>query len=122
MNFKGTISNAMEGFYRAQYDIPEEHANEKVIHDNRAFLFVTHFEPCSARQAFPCFDEPHLKASFDLKIELPKDLVALSNMPESSTIFLDGSKEDLKVVSFERTPVMSTYVSIKIFANKPATN
>lgn len=72
-------------------------------------MFSTQFEACDARQAFPCFDEPKLKATFDFEIEIPKGLTALSNMPVKGT--RSGSSEALEVVSFERTPVMSTYVS-----------
>ena len=32
-----------------------------------------------ARKAFPCFDEPKLKAKFGLKITRPKDWISLFN-------------------------------------------
>ena len=70
-------------------------------------MFSTQFESCDARRAFPCFDEPNLKASFDVSIEIPEDQVALSNMPEKA---VKETKHGRKVVSFERTPVMSTYL------------
>lgn len=70
-------------------------------------MFSTQFEACDARRAFPCFDEPNLKATFDFEIELPEDQVALSNMPEKS---VKKTKNGLKVVSFEKTPIMSTYL------------
>ena len=70
-------------------------------------MFSTQFESCDARRAFPCFDEPNLKATFDFEIEIPSDQVALSNMPEKST---RESKTGTKIVSFETTPIMSTYL------------
>ena len=76
--------------------------------DEFHYMFSTQFESCDARRAFPCFDEPNLKATFDFEIEIPEDHVALSNMPETSTS--KGSKEGLKVVAFETTPIMSTYL------------
>lgn len=72
-------------------------------------MLVTHFEPCDARRAFPCFDEPHLKASFQLEVELPEQQEVLSNMPILS--ISPGTQHGFKRVLFEKTPVMSTYVS-----------
>lgn len=70
-------------------------------------MFSTQFESCEARRAFPCFDEPNLKATFDFEIEIPKGQVALSNMPVKN---VRETKEGLEMVSFAKTPVMSTYV------------
>ena len=48
------------------------------------------------------------QATFDVSIEIPEDQVALSNMPEKEV--KQAPKPDRKVVLFERTPVMSTYL------------
>jgi hypothetical protein len=100
----------MAGFYRSKYKPAVNPAASVAKDDEYRYMFSTHFEPCDARQAFPCFDEPNLKATFDFEIEIPEDQVALSNMPEKSVVEGKG-KSGYKVVSFERTPVMSTYVS-----------
>ena len=42
------------------------------------WLFL--LQPTDARRAFPCWDEPALKATFDVTLVVPKDRVALSNM------------------------------------------
>jgi aminopeptidase N len=101
IKFQGTINNDMAGFYRSKYkpvSVPKD--------DEFHYMYSTHFEPSDARQAFPCFDEPNLKATFDVKIELPEDQVALSNMPVKDTKKKDG----LQVVTFDTTPKMSTYL------------
>ncbi len=42
-------------------------------------------EPLRARRAFPCFDEPAMKAQFKMTIVHHKDVVALGNMPVAGT-------------------------------------
>lgn len=46
---------------------------------------TTHFQPTSARSAFPCWDEPHYKARFKIAAVRQRDFVALSNMPLDNT-------------------------------------
>ncbi|RYP44085.1 hypothetical protein DL768_009409 [Monosporascus sp. mg162] len=107
ITFQGTINNDMAGFYRSKYK-PAAPAAASVPRDGTFhYMFSTQFEACDARRAFPCFDEPRLKATFDFEIEIPEDQVALSNMPVKST---SKTNDGLQLVSFERTPVMSTYL------------
>ncbi|KAL8682743.1 MAG: hypothetical protein Q9186_001254 [Xanthomendoza sp. 1 TL-2023] len=107
INYSGTMNNTMAGFYRSKYKPAVEPSRSVPTEGDSHLMFSTQFESSDARRAFPCFDEPNLKATFDLSIELPEDLVALSNMPEKET---KEGKKGFKVVSFERTPVMSTYL------------
>jgi aminopeptidase N len=107
LKFQGTINNTMAGFYRSQYKAAVTPAPSVPKVGEHHVMFSTQFESCDARRAFPCFDEPNLKATFDFEIELPEDQVALSNMPEKAT---RRGKDGLKIVSFQRTPIMSTYL------------
>ncbi len=109
IEFSGIMNNAMAGFYRAKYK-PAVTADASTATDGDwHYMFSTQFEACDARRAFPCFDEPNLKASFEFEIEIPEGQVALSNMPEKAVT--KGSKAGLKKVSFEKTPAMSTYLA-----------
>jgi aminopeptidase N len=108
IKFTATMNNVMAGFYRSKYKSTAPPSPDTPKDDEFHYMLSTQFESCDARRAFPCFDEPNLKATFDFEIEVPKDQVVLSNMPVKSE--RDGSRPDLKFVSFERTPVMSTYV------------
>lgn len=109
ISFTGTMNDAMAGFYRSKYKPVGEPAADTPKEGGFYYMLSTQFESCDARRAFPCFDEPNLKATFDFEIEIPKGQTALSNMPKKSE--RDGSNSNLKFVTFDKTPVMSTYVS-----------
>ncbi|CAK9172685.1 unnamed protein product [Ilex paraguariensis] len=94
--FQGTLNDRMKGFYRSTY----EHNGEK---KNMA---VTQFEPADARRCFPCWDEPACKATFKITLEVPSELVALSNMP----VIEEKVSNNLKTVYYEESPIMSTYL------------
>ena len=107
IQYKGTMNNSMAGFYRSKYKPAVTPAESVPLDGDSHCMFSTQFESSDARRAFPCFDEPNLKATFDISIEIPEDQIALSNMPEKA---VKTSKHGRKVVSFERTPIMSTYL------------
>ncbi|CAF3739140.1 unnamed protein product [Adineta steineri] len=100
MKFAGDITNRMVGFYRNQYTTPDGTVR---------YGASTQFEPADCRRAFPCWDEPNFKATFDITLITPKDLRAISNMPIKSENEFAENKE-WKVTKFDRTPIMSTYL------------
>ena len=69
---------------------------------------VTQFEPTDARRAFPSFDEPAYKATFDVSLIVPQGDTAISN----TNIISDkpGPAADKHTITFARTPKMSTYL------------
>ncbi|XP_077968024.1 puromycin-sensitive aminopeptidase-like [Styela clava] len=96
--FKGELNDKMKGFYRSRYMVDGE----------ARYGAVTQFEATDARRSFPCWDEPALKATFDVTLVVPKDRVALSNMNVISEA--DYFEKEFKVVKYARTPIMSTYL------------
>ncbi len=77
---------------------------------------ATHFEPCYARMAFPCFDQPSVRTKFQVRVLAPPDLLVLSNMPLSSASptekFLDKNNSEAQRVEwlFDWTPSISAYL------------
>lgn len=97
IGFAGHLNEEMRGFYRSSY----------VDGNNETrWLAATHMEPVGARKMFPCFDEPALKATFKLKVNVPKNFNAASNMPIDKEL----NQGERREVSFEKTPKMSTYL------------
>ncbi|KAJ8960560.1 hypothetical protein NQ318_013849 [Aromia moschata] len=91
-------TNDMYGIYKSSY--AEGNATK--------YLVTSQFAATFARRAFPCFDEPPLKATFDLSVTAPSGLTVLSNTEQinSSTNAVTG----LKTSTFNTTPRMSTYL------------
>ena len=97
IEFTGTLNDRLLGFYKSQY---------KDQNGKTKYLATTQFEAADARRAFPCWDEPAVKATFDVSLLVDKHLDAISNMPVSSKKTVDSKF----LYEFQRTPIMSTYL------------
>jgi|WetSurMetagenome_2_1015567.scaffolds.fasta_scaffold00374_4 puromycin-sensitive aminopeptidase len=97
LTFSGILNDKMRGFYRSKYK-----------HEGKdQHMAVTQFESTDARRAFPSFDEPAKKAIFDVRLIVPEDHVAISNTIETQVA---EHSPGFKIVTFEPTPKMSTYL------------
>jgi aminopeptidase N len=73
--------------------------------DGRTYLY-TYLWPYYANRLFPSFDQPNLKATFDLKVNAPKDWTVVS----TATGQVSSSEDTVQTWTFETTPKMSTYI------------
>ena len=98
IEFTGELNDKLRGFYRSSYTD---------IDGNERHMATTQLEATDARRAFPCWDEPALKATFALTLVVPSELAAVSNMPVVSE---EEVRPGVKAVGYAETPIMSTYL------------
>jgi aminopeptidase N len=79
------------------------------MRDRLERLLSTHMEPTDARRLFPCWDEPAFRAIYQLTVKAKREDTVMSNMPIASEE-LSGSDE--KIVTFDRTPAMASYLFV----------
>ncbi len=94
IRYSGVLNDKLRGFYLSEAE-------------GRRYA-VTQFEPTEARRAFPSFDEPAYKASFDITVVAPREDMVISN----GRIVSDqpGPAPQQHTVRFSTTPKMSTYL------------
>ncbi|THD58064.1 M1 family metallopeptidase [Phenylobacterium sp.] len=93
IDYTGKIADSATGLFHVDY------AGGRML--------ATQFEPSDSRRFMPVFDEPAKKAVFNITAVIPKDLMAISNMPEASS---EPAGDSLKRVRFAPTPRMSSYL------------
>lgn len=94
VRFMGVLNRKLRGFYLSK--------------TARRSYAVTQFEATDARRAFPCFDEPAMKATFDISLTIDHGDSAISNSPVVSDQAGPGAGKH--TVVFGVTPKMSTYL------------
>lgn len=106
ISFSYELKEGLDGFYISSYK-----------QDNvTKWIGSTQMEPVDARKAFPCFDEPQLKANFSLQMVHRREQSVLFNTPlKTSTRYEDSS--DLLLDTFETTVSMSTYLVAFVIAD-----
>jgi puromycin-sensitive aminopeptidase len=98
ITFSGILNDKLRGFYRSTFtdDAGQEHV-----------IATTQFESTDARRAFPCWDEPDRKATFEVTLVVDESLTAISNSPiEEETDLGNGKRQ----VRYAETMRMSTYL------------
>ncbi len=99
------------GENRIQIDFTRKHStNGEGLHrfadpiDDKVYLY-SHFEPAAAQQMFAVFDQPDLKASFEITVLAPKGWQVISSMREDNI----SSQGDKQLWHFPATPKLSPY-------------
>ncbi|XP_062561763.1 aminopeptidase N-like [Armigeres subalbatus] len=101
VDYTGELQSSGSGFFRRFY---------RDENNNRRYLATTQFEPTRARMAFPCYDEPSLKATFTVSITHHVTYHAVSNMPQEGPVVFDSEDSEFVTTHFQKTNRMSTYL------------
>jgi len=96
LEFVGILNDRLLGFYRSRY---EQNGKTK-------YLATTQFEAADARRAFPCWDMPEAKATFEISIIADNKFTAISNMPIKTKKKIENKTQ----YNFQKTPLVSTYL------------
>lgn len=80
-------------------------AGNGALNRNADYLYAL-FVPDRARTVFPCFDQPDLKATYELTLKIPADWKALTNAKLKDSL-LSGQR---KTYVFDRSDTLSTYL------------
>uniref|UniRef100_A0A0B7BBW7 Aminopeptidase n=1 Tax=Arion vulgaris TaxID=1028688 RepID=A0A0B7BBW7_9EUPU len=102
LSFSGSLTKAIMGIYKSTYynTVTKEQRN----------IVSSKFEPTYARQAFPCFDEPNIKAEFTITLVHKPGYIALSNMPQEGNSSAYQWMPEMLASKFNRSVKMSTYL------------
>jgi len=92
--YTGILNDKLRGFYLSKTE--------------RRNYAVTQFESTDARRAFPSFDEPAFKATYDVSLVVDAADTAISNEPIAHDVSGPGTGKH--TLSFQTTPKMSTYL------------
>lgn len=98
ITYHGLLRDDNMGFYRSSYKNPQ---------GQTVWLATTQFEQTDARHAFPCYDEPQIRATFAIEIRHDKSYTAISNMPAASS---DPDTGDYVITKFQPTLPVQTYL------------
>ncbi|MES1197347.1 MAG: M1 family metallopeptidase [Pseudomonadota bacterium] len=97
ISYHGKIYRSAQGMFA--YNYTSAHGPETIL--------TTQFEAADARRFVPCFDQPDLKAVWDVAAIVAQDRTVISNMPVAGT---DQLQANMKRVRFASTPKMSSYL------------
>ena len=99
IKYNGILNDKLRGFYHSSFTDDKGQIQS---------IATTQFESTDARRAFPCFDEPDYKAVFSVKLSVEKNQFCLSNAEIKNQN--EDEKNNIKIVEFEDTIPMSTYL------------
>ncbi|XP_064357103.1 aminopeptidase Q isoform X2 [Dromaius novaehollandiae] len=102
LGFQGRLEEDLDGLFLSRY----------TDEGRSSMLIASQLEPTYARTVYPCFDEPAMKATFNIRIVHDPSYVALSNMPVIDISEMKDENGSLwTITTFNTSLKMSTYIT-----------
>ncbi|XP_069633592.1 aminopeptidase Q isoform X2 [Haliaeetus albicilla] len=102
LGFQGRLEEDLDGLFLTRY----------ADQGRSSMVIASQLEPTYARTVYPCFDEPAMKATFNIRIVHDPSYVALSNMPAIDVSEMKDENGSLwAVTTFNTSLKMSTYLT-----------
>ncbi len=98
--------NEIQVEYRHSYDKDGTGLHRFTDPEDGLTYLYTYLWPYYANRLFPAFDQPNLKATFDLQVRAPESWSVVSTAPGS----VSESSDSASTWTFATTPSMSTYI------------
>ncbi|CAG9794996.1 unnamed protein product [Diatraea saccharalis] len=109
ISFDAPLRTDMYGIYKSWF--------RNVYTDDARWMASTQFQATAARFAFPCYDEPSFKATFDISIGRPQNYTSWScTRLETYSSYEINNETTYILDKYYKTPVMSTYLLALIVA------
>lgn len=102
MAFLGDLNDDLSGFYRSLY--------VNAVTNQTHYIAASQMEATDARRALPCFDEPAMKAKFQVNLGRTKEMTSISNMPITTKGLAMADNDEYVWDVYEVSLKMSTYL------------
>ena len=100
-------NNKLEINYINEYDHGGDGFHQFLDPEDGEEYLYTNFEPFDAHRLFPCFDQPDLKATYQLTVTAPEEWELIANSLEEST---QPASDDRITRIYAETKPFSTYL------------
>jgi aminopeptidase N len=92
--------------YKNEFSTSGDGVTRTIDPEDKEEYIATDFEPFQAHTLFPCFDQPDLKATYQLSVDIPSKWIAVSN----ELIEQNVEKDERRLISFYPTKKLSPYL------------
>lgn len=97
--YSGVLRTDNQGFFRSFYNNSD---------GQTVWLATTQYQATDARHAYPCYDEPQIRATYAIAIRHDASYFAVSNMPVES--ITPEAETNYVTTRFEVTPSVHSYL------------